>query len=705
MKIKNLFSKLNIGERNSQLILNIVILVLINLVVIGFNFRLDLTRNNTYSLSDRSKEIVSNLRENLKIRVLFSKNLPAEHSSIYRYLKDLLAEYDQHGNRYFNYEIIDDEKELEKQARDFGIEAVTSREYVDDQIKLRKTYMGLVIQHADLMEKIESVSGTVGLEYKITSLIEKMSGKVDGLLKLKDSIVLKLYLDSRLEQLPISGIGKLGDQVKQAVAQCNLRNYDKIKFELVDPSTNPEEEAASEMYGLHKLKWGGGKTRSGSRMKAGEGILGMVLIAEGKHEIFDINVAPSLFGNYVITGVNDLENKINDAVSNLISVSEQVGYVTGHGTLSISDSQDREQAGVLRDILSDMYKVKEIDLTKDDIPHNLKVLIINGPKEEFGDDELYKIDQFLMLGNNVLFFADAFKEVQMDQQQQFMGRQPSVMPLNTGIEKLLRHYGVTVNKDIVLDKNCTKANMGNMIKDYYLVPIIKQSGFNSDSLASKFLKTAVFMKASSLKINEKKLEEKGIDSYSLISSSDESWLMTGNINFNPYFMDPTKAKDMKSHTLAALVTGEFESYFKERGIPPASRSKRSRIRSVKKLDSTIKNGKSSIIVVGTSHITKTGFTGDARKILARGQRGEVSSNDIMIHSLVDYLSGNYYVSEMKSKSIDYNPLDKISEDSRFTLKVVNIAGVPILVIIFGLITLRRRISRKKKLMQQFSQEA
>ena len=64
-----------------QLLLNIVIIVLINLVGLTMNFRCDLTRNNTYSLSDKSREIVSNLKENLKIKVLFSRDMPAQHTA------------------------------------------------------------------------------------------------------------------------------------------------------------------------------------------------------------------------------------------------------------------------------------------------------------------------------------------------------------------------------------------------------------------------------------------------------------------------------------------------------------------------------------------------------------------------------------------------------------------------------------------------
>ena len=122
----------------------------------------------------------------------------------------------------------------------------------------------------------------------------------------------------------------------------------------------------------------------------------------------------------------------------------------------------------------------------------------------------------------------------------------------------------------------------------------------------------------------------------------------------------------------------------------------------KKLDSTIESGRSGIIVVGTSDITSSGFINHSRRILAGTGGGEAFSNDILLHSMVDYLAGNHYIPEMKSKSLDYNPLIKTSDNTRFMLKVINIGLVPIFVILTGFIVWRRRISRRKQIELKFT---
>ena len=107
-----------IGRRKTskylKLIIYLVVIVLVNVVGMTLFFRIDLTKNNIYSLSDASKKVVSNLSEPLTINVFFTKNLPAPHNNTERYIHDLLEEYAIHANRYFNYRFYDVSAESDK---------------------------------------------------------------------------------------------------------------------------------------------------------------------------------------------------------------------------------------------------------------------------------------------------------------------------------------------------------------------------------------------------------------------------------------------------------------------------------------------------------------------------------------------------------------------------------------------------------------
>jgi len=81
----------------------LVVVVLVNVAGITLFFRLDLTANQIYSISEASKQVVSTLSEPLTVNVFFTKNLPAPHNNTEQYLQDLLEEYALAGNKYFNY--------------------------------------------------------------------------------------------------------------------------------------------------------------------------------------------------------------------------------------------------------------------------------------------------------------------------------------------------------------------------------------------------------------------------------------------------------------------------------------------------------------------------------------------------------------------------------------------------------------------------
>jgi len=93
-------------------------------------------------------------------------------------LHDLLGEYSQFANRYFNYRFYDVSpeegdmteaaRENQKLARNYGIFPVQIQAIEKDEVKFRKAYMGLVLIHGDLMERIPTITSTEGLEYKLT---------------------------------------------------------------------------------------------------------------------------------------------------------------------------------------------------------------------------------------------------------------------------------------------------------------------------------------------------------------------------------------------------------------------------------------------------------------------------------------------------------------------------------------------------------
>ncbi|MFW6366413.1 MAG: DUF7088 domain-containing protein, partial [Spirochaetota bacterium] len=167
----------------------ITALVLLNIVALDYNFRIDLTKDGVYSLSPVSKRAVKNLSEPMKVKVFFSGDLPAPYSNTRLYLQDLMQEYDSQANRLFSYEFMDmSDPEIKKQAEEFGIYPVQITQRTGDEYTASRTYMGLVIIHGDLIEPINELTNTQGLEYRVTTAINKMKGKLNLLTGLEENI-------------------------------------------------------------------------------------------------------------------------------------------------------------------------------------------------------------------------------------------------------------------------------------------------------------------------------------------------------------------------------------------------------------------------------------------------------------------------------------------------------------------------------------
>lgn len=206
-----------------RFLIYMVVVALVNIAGVTLFFRVDLTADKIYSISKASNKVVSTLSEPLTIKVFFTKNLPAPHNNTERYLHDLLEEYAAKSGKLFNYRFYDvtatdagitEQANVNRDmAEDYGISPVQIRVIENDEVKFQQAYMGLVIIHGDMMEKIPAITATDGLEYTLTSAIQKLNNKVSALLALDQKVKITLYLSSSLEKVaPLMGLDELADR-------------------------------------------------------------------------------------------------------------------------------------------------------------------------------------------------------------------------------------------------------------------------------------------------------------------------------------------------------------------------------------------------------------------------------------------------------------------------------------------------------------
>ncbi len=719
-----------------KFIIYLIIVVLVNIAGATLFFRIDLTRDSLYSLSDASRQVVSTLSEPLTIKVFFTKNLPAPHNNTEQYLNDLLSEYYIAGNKkYFNYQFYnvsteetDEAVKNRKLAESYGIYPLQIQNIEQDEVKFLKAYMGMIIIHGDVLEKIPAITSTEGLEYKITSAIRKMNNKISALLNLEKKIQVDLYLSSSLSvvgpYMNLSGLSEVPKTIKSIVDQLNRKSYGQLSYKHQDPTIDYDTAKDADDLEILQLKWETFKDQTGKQVQGGNGYAGLIIRYEEKTESIPLLhvVRIPIFGTqYKLAESEELETAINNAMEAVIDINEAIGYLS-KGTpplfsFAMPGQKKPEALSNFNSILSRDYSVQMVEVSEKAVPEGISSLIIAGAKEKFTDFELFQIDQFLMKGKSLVVFMDAFNENMPQSQNRMMfnpNQGPMYTPRETGLKKMLQHYGIAVKHSYVLDENCFEQNIpsqyGGGKRSVYFVPIIKNERINHEVSFMKNIKGLVMLKASPVSILQDRVKAQKLRARYLFSSTDKSWELSKNINLNPMFMQaPSEDIKKESFPLACILEGSFKSYFADKTVPEKKSLKTEEDKkngsnpkktkkpamgsgAVKAEGAVVKTGKpGQIFLVSTSEIIKDNVL---------DEKGE-TPNAHFVMNTIDYLNGRESFANMRSKSQSYNPLKPVSPGTRTFVKVFNVAGLPALVIISGLIVWFRRASKKRLIQSRF----
>lgn len=155
------------------------IIVLVNILSDNFFFRMDLTSDHRYTLSNASKNIIRSLKEPVTITAYFSNNIPAELAKTKRDFKEMLVEYNNISKGQIVYEFIDPSanQETEQKAMSAGIQPVIANIREKDQVKQQKVYLGAVVSMGEESDNIPFMQPGAAMEYALSSAIKKISVK------------------------------------------------------------------------------------------------------------------------------------------------------------------------------------------------------------------------------------------------------------------------------------------------------------------------------------------------------------------------------------------------------------------------------------------------------------------------------------------------------------------------------------------------
>ena len=142
-----------------------------------FFARLDLSAGRAYSISPGTKAVLKSLKDNLVVKVYYTKDLPPPYGLNERYLRDLLAEYKRAGGSRVQVEFQDPEgnDRAKREAVGSGVSPVRLSVMARDKFELKEAFMGLALLYEGKLETIPVVQNPDDFEYDLTRRIKKLS--------------------------------------------------------------------------------------------------------------------------------------------------------------------------------------------------------------------------------------------------------------------------------------------------------------------------------------------------------------------------------------------------------------------------------------------------------------------------------------------------------------------------------------------------
>src|SRR5579859_2039717 len=131
-------------------------------------------------------------------------------------------------------------------------------------------------------------------------------------------------------------------------------------------------------------------------------------------------------------------------------------FLQGHGEPSPTDSGDTGYLKFAAVLAQNYVQLKPLVLLGDNpVPDDCDLLIVAGPRTLFSNPELQKIDQYLSQGGRLLLLLD-YSSVQHP----------------TGLEDILRHWGVNVGTDVVQDPKYTYSGQDVIVYNFTQHPVV-----------------------------------------------------------------------------------------------------------------------------------------------------------------------------------------------------------------------------------------
>ncbi|MCB1047288.1 MAG: Gldg family protein [Calditrichaeota bacterium] len=485
--------------------------------------------------------------------------------------------------------------------------------------------------------------------------------------ELEDPLLVKVYFSE--------DVGPQYNQnrtyIKDMLEDYRAWSHGNLQFEMVDPHDKENFDAEARKAGVQPVQ---AQVVENDQISVRLVYMGMSFLAGDRKETLPF-----------LGDVNGLEYTMTSTIRRLSSPElVKVGVIQGHGEPGMEPDPMAQQRrapsgpsiGTLTQLLRETYTVEET-LLDQPVDPAIHTLVWVAPQEPVSELELYNLDQFLMRGGRLAYFADRYAV-------DIATRQAQPLELNT--DDFLAHFGVKIEQDLVGDRNCGAVTVrqqggGNPLAALFGIQMryplfVELRGFDDEHPVSRKLESTLVAWASSLDTTAfAAARSAGAVIRPLVSTSANTEVQRGpNFDLEPVQQLTPEILASRFNAgpqlIGATVEGSFSSYFAGRALPEGADA-------AGRLDA---GAPTSLAVMADGDFVQDSYS----------QQGD---NLALVQNIVDWLSQDEGLISIRSKTITSRPLVELEPGTRKLIKWFNILAVPVIFILFGLV---RWMARRRR---------
>jgi gliding-associated putative ABC transporter substrate-binding component GldG len=489
----------------------------------------------------------------------------------------------------------------------------------------------------------------------------------DVVRNLPDYMTVKAYIS---RDLPPE-LTNVSRYVRDLLDDYRTYSKGKLRFEAFDPDSDKKIEEEANACKVEKLQI---QVMRSQKFEVGTYYLGLCFQYQGKNESIP-----------EIGQIEGLEYQVSSLIKRMTQKKRKVAFTTGHGE---SDLSQGFQA--LKHVIDQEFDSTTVNPSSAPIPEDVDALVVGGPKQPFDDKGRKEIDGFLMKGRGAIFLVDGMTLSAPRGGMPQMAAQPKIGQANdTKLNELLEKYGFKIDDDFVFDKQNVPGPVDvggrKMLKNLPVFVGVKTDAGDKDQSVLAGVNAVVFPFPSSVELvgplASGKPQMPGARLWTLAATSPEAWKQTGFFFFTP-MGNIEEGKEHGVYGLAYAYQGTLKSAFAPAAqpgmsLPPDQNQPSESKKPVR------------VVVVGDSDFASDEYLQLAR-YLPFYQGGAQ-----MLFNAISWTMEDEALTPVRSKTVAARPIEVASDATVVAVKAINIAGVPLLFIGFGIARWRIRRARRQ----------